>query len=111
MIKTKYVLRSNRNGKYLSHLFEDDHDLMFQCSYLERERESYRYDIKRVAESIARQCDATVVRLRRALVIYLSYRNNFITVERASEYMGISKPSLSRIIRVYRSSDKPLIEV
>jgi len=55
----KYILQSKLNGKYLSNLFEDTHNKMFQGTKIDRE--IYYYDIKQIAEDVAAQIDAIVI--------------------------------------------------
>lgn len=55
----KFALQSNHNGKFLSHLFVDDHESMFQAS--KPDDHAYHYDIEAVAESIAAKEGATVI--------------------------------------------------
>lgn len=65
MSNARYYIRSNLNGKWLSHLFEDKHDKLFQCPDTGREpleRDVYCYNVERVAIDIANRLDGTVVR-------------------------------------------------
>lgn len=47
-----YVIRSNKNGRYLSHLFEDTHAKTFQSSS-NRKSECYHWNVLEVAKRVA----------------------------------------------------------
>lgn len=59
-VKEIYAIRSNKTGKYLSNLFEDDHNKTFQAVNFDRTK-CYWYSIKSIAENIAGQLNGVIV--------------------------------------------------
>ena len=57
-----YAIRSNKTGKYLSNLFENQHSKRFQGSTFHPDT-CYWYRIKRVAEDIALNMDGIAVKM------------------------------------------------
>lgn len=57
--ETTYIIKSNINGKYLSNLFQDDHESTFQSSKTDIGA-CYHWTVKEIAEKIARKNNATV---------------------------------------------------
>lgn len=55
-----YAIRSRLNGKWLSNLFEDTHSQTFQGETLE---DAYYWNIKQIAEEIAKTENGVVVDL------------------------------------------------
>ena len=58
--KKTYFIKSNKNGLYLSCLFVDTHDEMFQASRPELGI-AYGYNVKQIAQDIANNENGTVV--------------------------------------------------
>lgn len=58
-METKYAIRSRRNGKYLSMLFEDKHEKMFLADKPEKHK-CYFWVNKQTAEEIAAESDGVV---------------------------------------------------
>lgn len=57
--ETTYIIKSNINGKYLSNLFEDDHENTFQSPKTDIGA-CYHWNVKEIAERIARKNNGTV---------------------------------------------------
>lgn len=55
----KYFIKSNINGKFLSHLFEDEHKQMFRADK-PYSNLAYFYYTKAVAERIAKELNGTI---------------------------------------------------
>lgn len=65
MNNPRYYIKSNRNGKWLSNLFEDKHDKLFQGIDTGKEpsvRDAYCYSVEEIAIDVAHQLDGTVVK-------------------------------------------------
>lgn len=54
-----YIIKSKINGKYLSNLFEDDHESTFQSSQTDIGA-CYHWNVKEIAERIATKNNGTV---------------------------------------------------
>ena len=54
-----YIIKSNINGKYLTNLFEDDHENTFQ-SHKTDMGACYHWNVKEIAARIARKNNGTV---------------------------------------------------
>lgn len=59
MNEVTYVIRSNVTGKYLDHLFEDDHEKTFQSKKTDI-GSCYHWNVKTIAERVARENNGTV---------------------------------------------------
>lgn len=64
----RYAIRSKKNGKYLSMLFEDKHEKAFTANNAERFK-CYFWVVKDVAESVAKQMNGEVVTLNGYTII------------------------------------------
>jgi hypothetical protein len=62
-MKNQFVIKSNKNGNYLSNLFEDSHDATFQSPVAVRGK-VYIWDNREIAESIAAMSNGCVEELK-----------------------------------------------
>lgn len=61
-MNTKYAIKSTKNGKYLSHLFEDTHAKTFQAKEC-KQGYCYFWDSEVTAKAIASEYKAVVVEI------------------------------------------------